>query len=147
MQWTRGKQSETVPRRCSVNMVLFKMSRYLKENTCFGVSFLISRKPRLATFSKRSLQHSYFPVDFMKFLENLFRWTLPVAASEHYNLFWLDNTGTHTEQVSPSSQLFATPATIKSWFCQNLIKYKRIANSNEPEESKRENYVKFLKCI
>ena len=64
--------SEAVVRTCSVKKMFLKISQTSQENTCVGVSFLKSYRPEGYNFIKQRLQHRCFPVNFAKFLKNLF---------------------------------------------------------------------------
>ena len=68
-------------RRCSVKTVLLEISQDSQENTCARVSFKKFADLRSVTLLKKRLWHSYFPVNFAKFLRTPFliehlRWPL-----------------------------------------------------------------------
>ena len=53
--------------------VFFKIPQNSQENICTGVSFLIKLQPAgLQLYQKRRSNKFYFPVNFAKFLKNLF---------------------------------------------------------------------------
>ena len=65
--------AEAVIRRYSLKKVFFKISRNSQENTCARVSFFNKVAGlRPATLLKKRLWHRCFPVNFAKFLRNLF---------------------------------------------------------------------------
>ena len=64
-------------RRCSVKKGVLKNSQ---ENPCTGASFLL-------TLLKKTLQHRYFPMNFIKFLRTPFFIT-PLVASEDIYLYY-----------------------------------------------------------
>ena len=51
--------------------MVFKISQNSQENTCVEVSFLI-KKPEVFNFAKKTLQHRYFPMNFVGFLRTPF---------------------------------------------------------------------------
>ena len=59
---------EAVARRYFVKKMFLKISQNLLENTFTRVSFLINCRTHASNFIKKILWHSYFPVDFAKFL-------------------------------------------------------------------------------
>ena len=70
LQCSKRHQVKVVARRCCVKKVFLKISPNSQESTCARVSFLI--KLQAATLLKKRLWHSYFPVNFLKFLRTPF---------------------------------------------------------------------------
>ena len=63
-------------RRCSIKIVFLKIQQNSAENTCARLSFKVAGL-RPATLLKKRLSHRCFPVNFPKFLEQLFYRTPP----------------------------------------------------------------------
>ena len=61
--------------------MFLKFRKFHMGNTCVGVLGL-----EACNFIKKILQHSYFPVELVKFLRTPFNRTTAVAASEHWSL-------------------------------------------------------------
>ena len=69
----QGKLSEAAVHRCSSKLVFLKISQYLQENSCVGVSFFIKLQAwRSAFLLKKRFQHRCFPVNIAKFLRAAF---------------------------------------------------------------------------
>ena len=64
--------SEAAAPRCSMKKVFLEISQNSQENTCARVSFLITFFNKSATLLKKRLWHSYFPVNYAKFLRTPF---------------------------------------------------------------------------
>ena len=66
--------SEAVFQRYSVKKLFFKISQSSQENTCVRVClffvFFFDKVAAAATLFKKRLQHSCFPVNFVKFLRS-----------------------------------------------------------------------------
>ena len=76
------KTTEAVVRGCSVNKVVLEVLQNLQENTCARLSFLIKLQATSATLLKKGLWCRFFPVNFAKYLRNLFHRTPLMTASE-----------------------------------------------------------------
>ena len=74
-----GKFSEEVVHRCSVKMLLLKISQSSKENVCARVFFNETAGVPTTSLKKR-LWHRRFPVNFAKFFKNTFFYRTPLVA-------------------------------------------------------------------
>ena len=85
--------------------VFFKIPQNSQENICTGVSFLIKLQPAgLQLYQKRRSNKFYFPVNFAKFLKNLFFIeSLQTAASVRLEAFLV------------SSKILYFPVFHQSW--------------------------------
>ena len=79
----------------SVKKVFLKILQISQENICVGVLFLIMLEVaclRACNFFKKRLQHSYFPVTFVKFLrtpilKDICEWLLLISFQHVYATF------------------------------------------------------------
>ena len=89
---TLFKKTEAVAGRCSVKKVFLKISqkftgKHLCQRIWSTADLVTFTEKRPATLLKKRLWHRCFPVNFAKFLRNLFYTTPQVAASVIFSLF------------------------------------------------------------
>ena len=95
--------------RCSVKKVFLKISQDYHENTCAGVSFLISGRTRPATLLKKQTLAQTFSFEICKIFKKTFFYRAPqVTASE----MWINQTHHCLQSVRNVFIILA-----KCWVC------------------------------